>query len=530
MDIHRAKSAFFAHMRHELRTPINAIIGYSELLIEDAEEKGHQAFVADLQKVNSAGRQLLGLVNSILDPSKIETRTDIDLEKFQAEMRHALRIPLSSIIGYADILIEDSGKAHQDYLVPDLKKIRASGERLLSLINDILSLWQVQAGNLELDLKASDTFTMIQDTVSFIPTLAEKSVHASGNEGGFLLVVDDNETNRDLLSRSLERYGHKVCAAENGRRALELVRAENFDLVLLDILMPEMNGYQVLMQLKANEALRHIPVIMLSALDEIDSVVRCIELGADDYLPKPFNTVLLRARINACMEKKRLRDREQAYLEQLRIEREKSERLLSNILPQPIADRLKQGERPIADGFADVTVLFADLVGFTEFAASVSAVELVDLLNTIFSAFDRLAEIHGLEKIKTIGDAYMAVAGLPTPRPDHVKAVADMALDMLGEIASFRIETGKPFRLRIGMNTGPVVAGVIGTKKFIYDLWGDTVNTASRMESHSHPDCIHVTECVYQRLRDEYLFEEQGVISIKGKGEMKTYLLKARKV
>jgi len=201
-----------------------------------------------------------------------------------------------------------------------------------------------------------------------------------------------------------------------------------------------------------------------------------------------------------------------------------------NILPAPIAQRLKLQETLIADSFDEVTVLFADLVNFTELSAEISATQLVDLLNKIFSVFDRLTQKHGLEKIKTIGDAYMVVGGLPTPRPDHAEAVVEMALDMQQAITRFQRNDGKPFHLRIGINTGPVVAGVIGTKKFAYDLWGDTVNVASRMESQGVAGSIQVTTATYKLLKDKYVFEKRDAIAVKGKGEMITYWLTGRKV
>ncbi|NJR21609.1 MAG: response regulator [Richelia sp. CSU_2_1] len=348
-----------------------------------------------------------------------------------------------------------------------------------------------------------------------------------GDEG-CVLVVDDNEVNRDLLARRLQRQGHAVSVAEDGFQALEMMRSQPFDLVLLDIMMPQMNGYQVLEHLKADEKLRYIPVIMISAVDDIDSIVRCIELGAEDYLSKPFNPVLLKARIGACLEKKWLRDKEQAYLKKLAEEQEKSERLLLNILPGPIAQRLKQGENTIADSFDEVTVMFADLVGFTKLSTHLSPAELVELLNEIFSAFDELADRYGLEKIKTIGDAYMVVGGLPMPSDNHAEAIAEMAIDIQAAIAQMSTKGGEPLSIRIGIHTGPVEAGVIGIKKFTYDLWGDTVNTASRMESQGVPGAIQVTVATYERLRDKYVFQERGVISVKGKGEMMTYLLVGR--
>ncbi len=200
-----------------------------------------------------------------------------------------------------------------------------------------------------------------------------------------------------------------------------------------------------------------------------------------------------------------------------------------NILPAAIIENLKKGDCGAAERFESATVLFADIVNFTSFAARVSPLELVNFLNQIFSKFDQLTEKHGLEKIKTIGDAYMVAGGLPVPRADHAEAIANMALDMQEAIADFQTDKGEPFQIRIGIHTGPVVAGVIGTKKFIYDLWGDTVNVASRMECQGLPGYIQVTTTIYELLKDRYVFEERGAIEVKGKGEMLAYWLKGKK-
>lgn len=343
---------------------------------------------------------------------------------------------------------------------------------------------------------------------------------------GNILVIDDDIVYQTLLASKLKRDGYKVTKAQNGRQALEILQSQPFNVVLLDIQMPEMDGYQVLEQMKSNETLWHIPVIVISGEEGIESVIKCIEQGALDFLPKePFNAQLLSARINAALAADRLREKEQQYL----AEKEKSEQLLLNILPAPIAKRLKQGEEIIADSFDEVTVLFADIVGFAKLTEQMKPAELVGNLNDIFSVFDELTKAHGLEKIKTIGDNYMIVGGLPTPRPNHVQAVAEMALDMQQGIAQFNAIRGESFCIRIGIDTGPVVAGIIGTTKFSYDLWGDTVNTASRMESHGVTDAIQVTENTYQHLKDRYEFEERGFIQVKGKGEIKTYLLTGHK-
>jgi adenylate cyclase len=222
----------------------------------------------------------------------------------------------------------------------------------------------------------------------------------------------------------------------------------------------------------------------------------------------------------------RLREKEFYARKAMELAQQKSERLLLNILPGMIAEQLKQQPTTIADSFMEVTVLFADIVGFTELSARTSPTELVEFLNTIFCLFDQLAELHGVEKIKTIGDAYMAVAGLPNQSNDHASAIANMALDMQNAIAIFNAENNQLFRIRIGISTGPVVAGVIGLKKFAYDLWGDTVNTASRMESHGIAGSIQVCEATYRLLKDKYLFDKRGFIQVKGKGEMMAYILK----
>jgi class 3 adenylate cyclase len=212
----------------------------------------------------------------------------------------------------------------------------------------------------------------------------------------------------------------------------------------------------------------------------------------------------------------------QYFVRQRDRERARSERLLLNVLPAPIAVRLKEGEGVIADRFPEATVLFADIVDFTPMSATRPAEDVVALLDDVFSAFDALADERGLEKIKTIGDAYMVAGGIPVPRDDHCEAVVGMAIAMLRECDGLR-ETA--VRLRVGIDTGPVVAGVIGRRKFIYDLWGDTVNTASRMESHGVPGRIQVTERVVERLRDGYRFEPRGSVDVKGKGSMTTWLL-----
>ena len=488
------------------------------------------------------------------------------------------------------------------------------------------------------------------------------------DEKGVILIVDDNPDSLDLLFFVLSDSDFTVLMANSGKSALQTVEEAHPDLILLDVMMPGIDGFEICRRLKANPSSQDIPVIFMTSLSETDDKVRGFNVGAVDYITKPIQEEVLKARITTHLtirklnrslveQNKRLqqeirerqqkeeelrlsnqaiaassdgiviadarkpdmpityvnpaferltgyetqeviglncrflqgKDTDQPGLDELReairegrgckvilsnyrkdgtlfwnelsispiydadgnlthfvgiqsniterkvaqealhYQQEQTENLLLNILPKPIAERLKLEPSTIADSFEEVSVLFADLVGFTEFSSRRSAKQLVEVLNVIFSEFDQLAEKHDLEKIKTIGDAYMVVAGLPTPRPDHAEAIAQMALDMQQVLTKINVQTDESFSMRIGINSGSVVAGVIGLKKFSYDLWGDTVNTASRMESLGIPGTIQVTAETYERLRNEFLFEDRGVISVKGKGEMTTYLLKAKK-
>jgi CheY-like chemotaxis protein len=309
-------------MRHDLRTPVNHIIGYSEMLLEETEEHGLEALASDLQLIHAAGKQLLMVINDSLDPARVAARlADRTLP------RPDFHTPLGEISERAKALqIAAENQQHAE-LVPDLQKIERAAGQLLILIDDRYGL--TRAGSQVADVAAGAS------AESAGP--APQAAHAARSDYGTLLVVDDNEMNRDMLSRRLERLGYTVATAENGRQAIEMIAAQPFDLVLLDIMMPELNGYQVLEHLKADETLRHLPVIVLSALDEIESVARCIEMGAVDHLLKPFDPVLLRARIGACLEQKRLHDMEMSYRQQIEREKKRADDLLNIVIPIGVA-------------------------------------------------------------------------------------------------------------------------------------------------------------------------------------------------
>ena len=352
-----------------------------------------------------------------------------------------------------------------------------------------------------------------------------------------ILVVDDSKMLRMGIARSLRQLGvTKIEEAVDGQHALERLEQETFDLMLLDMEMPQMDGLAVLARMQANPELRNLPVIVISGGEAIEEVVSCIEMGAEDYLPKPFSQVLLRARLTSSLEKKKLRDleiiqRKQLESQHLRLiqEQEKSELLLLNILPVSISERLKGGEQRCADSHANVSVLFADLVGFTRMSQGMTASQLVEVLHALFSEFDQLVEQAELEKIKTIGDCYMLVGGLPEARDDHAKAVVSTALLMLEAMERFNEANNTELMMRIGIHSGPVVAGVIGKHKFTYDLWGNTVNVSSRMESSGTPGRVHISAQTAELLGDDFVLESRGLVQAKGLGEVATFYVNGPK-
>ena len=354
-----------------------------------------------------------------------------------------------------------------------------------------------------------------------------------------ILLVDDIPDNLRVLGTILEGEGYRCRKSISGALALNAIAIAPPDLILLDITMPTIDGFEVCRQLKTNPLTQGIPVIFLTARDAEAEKEKAFSLGAADYIVKPFMAyeVLLRVKHQLALLQQRrqliaqnhqlqaeIRERQQAEVE-LRRQRQRSEELLTNVLPFQIAQRLKDREQAIADQFDHVTILFADIVGFSTVAAQLTPSELVRLLNQIFSRFDELAALYGLEKIKTIGDAYMVAAGVPLARPDHARAIAQMALDMQSVIGEFQRPDGQPFQLRIGINSGSVVAGVIGIRKFIYDLWGDTVNIASFMEATGEASKIQVSALSYPYLKDHFTLTPRGELQLKSGHWVNTYWL-----
>jgi adenylate cyclase len=527
-DTGQTSQALWSHLRHELRTPLNAIIGYSEMLLEDAEDAGLEDFASDLHQVLLAGRQLLAIVNDLLDASKLASDdVAFNLESLIANLDYQARAPLNGIIGYSEILLENAAEQRRDEIITDLQKVHTAGKLFLAHLNNIVDFSRIDAG-LETAPEVSDP--LIDSVMASLKELAQESATVTAGETGALLVVDDNEVNRDLLSRYLGRLGHAVQAAPDGRRALEMIDTGVFDLVLLDIMMPELNGYQVLQHLKNSPAWRDLPVIMISALDEMDSVVRCIELGAADYLSKPFNPVLLRARVGACLEKKRLRDLEKAQKKQLqelnaalevrnRFIRQTFGRYLSDEIVETILE--KPGGLKIGGEKRQATILMSDLRGFTSLSEELPAEDVVSMVNIYLETMTEIILKYQGTIDEFIGDGILVIFGAPLQRPDDAQRAVACAVEMQLAMVSVNDrnrQAGYPeVALGIGVNTGNMVVGNIGSKKRTkYGVVGSNVNLTARIESYTVGGQIFISENTLKACGDIVRLDNAMQVSPKG--------------
>ncbi len=492
-----------SRVRHELRTSLNHILGYCEVLQEDPNTP--REFENDLQRIHAGGRQLLSLIAEHFDNERLAlTKRNLH------QLRHELRTPVNHIVGYAEMLIDEAVAQGNNQILPDLKRIAQAARQWLALMEK------------HLRRRSLEYPTPPRSAASFHPDeTGDRLRPGKESLSGRVLVVDDDTVNRQILARRLRRQGLTVSLAANGADALAKATSGQFDLILLDMLMPGMDGDEVLARLKAGPVLAEIPVIMISALDQDDRIARCVEMGAEDYIAKPFNPVFLRARIKACLEQKRLRERETSFLRRIQEEKQRTDELLYVILPRDVAAELRTTQTVRPRRFDQVAVLFSDIVGFASYSDVHAPEQIVAHLQTLVQMFEDVAERHGLEKIKTIGDAFMAVAGMRSPSSDPTTDAVRCGLEMIDAARSH----SAGWQIRVGVHTGPVVAGIVGRKKYQYDVWGDTVNMAARVEQAGQPDAVCVTAATWAKLAPRFLGQSKGRVPIKGKGELELFLV-----
>jgi adenylate cyclase len=491
-----------AGLRHELRTPLNHIIGFSEMLLEEAADKNSPALVPALQLLHEQARELLARLNALLAGAA----SDVDYAPQQLEAK--LLPSLRRVVECTDALRTEAAALGTSRIRDDVERIATAAQRLLGLI---------------IPQKAAEVAA---------PTLGKSQARAGQ---GTILVVDDNEGNREMLSRRVARQGYAIITAEGGQSALDLLRERPVDLILLDVMMPGMDGYEVLKRMKSDDALRHIPVLMISALDEMDSVIKCIELGAEDYLPKPFNAVLLHARIGACMEKKRLRDQEVRHVRELdewnrtlerRVEEqvvqvERLSRLKRFFSPQ-LAELMVSGgaEDPLKTHRREITVVFLDLRGFTAFAETAEPEEVMGILREYHAAMGKLIMAHEGTLERFTGDGMMVFFNDPVVVENPAERAVRMALAMSArthELSKAWKKRGFDLALGIGITQGYATIGAIGFEgRWDYGAIGTVTNLAARLCAEAKAGQILAAQRVVTSVEDIAEAEDIGGLPLKG--------------
>ena len=528
------KQALLTTRRDELLTSVQAMIEISDRILADGRSQIRPLFGEDVRKLHGAALELRGLIERVLSAVPFDVVASDESRTFRSRARHDMLNKLNPVINYSEMWLEEAADEGLEGFIPELSLLREMGKRCYGLLDTIVELPRLELPRLELsrsdlphsdlprsDLQRGETALPTPDLTRIETLVQRMTAQQAGQrtQTGRLLIVDDNDINRDILRRLLEAQGHVVADAPDGEQALELLGRESFDLVLLDVVMPRMDGFEVLMRLKSDSRLREIPVIMISALNEINYVVSCIKLGAEDYLNRPYNVVFLQARIGACLEKKRLREREIEHLGQIESERRRADELLHVILPREIVAELKNTNAVVPRRYDDVAVLFADIVDFTPYCDRHAPEDVVQHLQRLVESWEETCLAFEIQKIKTIGDAFMAACGLLTRVENPILNCIRFGLEMIA--ATQALSTG--WNLRVGIHFGQVVGGVLGRRQYLFDLFGDTVNTAARMESHGVKGCIVLSASAWAQVEHLCLATQLEPTSVKGKGVLLRY-------
>ena len=524
-----------------------AILGYAEMLMDDAVQAGRAQVTDDLQRILDASRNLHRLILSLLDPTTIHRASgSTDLAEYRRALRHDLRTPINAIKGYGEMLREDAAAGSTETFVADLDKLLKESTLFLDRIDGLVTFSGGDAPPWEGAARTAGgtgaQTGMVEGLLKAVRPVAANEADLRAVRPSRILVVDDNESNRDLLSRRLERQGHMVLQGKDGASALALVEQEAFDLVLLDLMMPGISGYDVLARLKRDVRHRDIPVIMISALSELDSIVRCIEAGADDYITKPFDPTLLRARVGASLERKRLHD--QVVAQAVDLARQAADLASWNkTLEQRVADQLGEIERmsglkrflspkvaelilssgnenALESHRRDITVVFCDLRGFTAFTETAEPEEVMGVLRDYHECLGGL--IHEFEGTveSFAGDGIMILFNDPIPIPEPSLRAVSMAVrvrERLAELSAIWRQAGHELGFGMGIARGYATLGRIGFQgRYDYAAIGTVTNLAARLCGEARNGQILIDSKVQASVAGAIGTEPAGELTLKG--------------
>jgi adenylate cyclase len=481
-------------LRHDLRAQFHVLVGTAELLVDEAGSGAPVDVRSSLRLVAACGRRMLA--------AAMGAALDMEREAGASQVPVGAHVRFARLLGPDLALVRDELDFLRSHGAPD-----ADLAAMLRAVEQIAAfgtgrIVSREAGRPPGEVPASDESDRVE-----VPHIR-----------GHILVVDESPDSGVVIARRLALLGHEVRRETAVHDAMVLLQREEFDLVVVDVRLPAMEGFDLLGRIRASAALRHLPVIMVSALDAEASFVRCLEMGADDFVAEPFDPAYLKARVGASLEKKRLRDAEVRARSELEAERARVEDLLQVILPREVLPELKAHGSVRPRRYENVAVLFCDVCNFTRWCDQHSPEEVVDQLRRLVGRLEDIAALHGLQKIKTIGDSFMAAAGMlrPTDNPslDCVRA----GLDMVGIAGE-----GLGWEVRVGIHVGPVVAGVVGRTQYLFDLWGDTVNTAARCESGGVNGAVCVTRAAWEAVAPYCVGTELPPVEAKGKGALERW-------
>ena len=509
LDPERLRRASLGFVRHELRTPINAVIGYAEMLLEDAQAEAAPGADA-LGRIRDGGRELLSHVESVLGAERVESETR-DVASYAGQLHGVLAAPLEAVIGETAGLLAEDRAAGRSGRGADLERIVVAAQRLKELAADMERV--AERGVDSLAPAASPVSTLAEGVLAKL-----RPISASGAEEerqGSLLVVDDSPINRDLLAKQLARRGYVVATAEDGRAALDRLAEQEFDLVLLDIIMPELDGIEVLRRIKADPRLRDIPVIMISALDEIDSVIRCLEIGAADFLSKPFHPTLLDARIGASLAARRnaARLHRGASAAAPAARRE----LVIGGAPPGVIARLRAGERRTMDVSARGAVLWCDVARLPGVRPDPEA-----RAAALDALVERVRTVSGGQRCECAvaqGTGIAVLAGFAVAAADAVQRLAATALQLQ--------HGGNGAALRLGLHVGTLCGATVGAAELSYWLWGDAIDLARGLAGEAQPGATLVSGAAHAELKDQFVSRSRGVIELPGRGQTRAWLLES---
>lgn len=491
-------------LRHDLRTPMNAILGYGEMLVAEAEELGIGHLKAQLQALHEASKSLLEGINEAVPASAEESEANPD--KLRRTVREKLDAPAQALLQQAKTVFDQAAGIEAAHA--DLDRLVIAAGKLVALIGGLSSP------------AASDAQSGAASVEQTLGRLSRASAHAATAQGR-LLIVDDNAMNRDVLSRQLVREGYDVMAAASGKEALEQLRLQEYDLVLLDVVMPQMDGLQTLAAIQGDPALADVPVVMLSALDEIAGVARCLEQGACDYLTKPVDPTLLRARVKSTLQIRYLRQDLRHTEQTLQSSLQAARRFAGSIVPASLAPQFDRGESPSPMHYPEVTVVVARLEGIDALAARLPA-DAVSAVGRAFAAFERCSGEQGCTLTRMTDRSFTAVWGAPDWQERHAARAVELAIALRASIAQDPLAAAGAMQVKLGVHTGGLMTGMAGADRLVFGLWGDAVSLAEAIAASAAAGSIQLSMATCAQLDGHYPLETPVILDVPGRGRVPT--------